>query len=82
MKKIKQLTFIVIAGAILFLSGCAGSTHSTIYYEGYYDPYPHWGYGNDTTIIIDLPDNKPERPTPPPGINPPGSRPRPSPKRR
>ena len=80
----KHLKFIIVAGAILMLTGCAGSgsTHSTIYYESYYDPYPHWGHGDDTTIIIDLPD-KPERPTRPPGINPPGgSRPKPFPKRR
>ena len=67
------LTFILVIGAILLLTGCAGSgsTHSTIYYESYYDPYPHWGYGDDTTIIIDLPD-KPGRPSKPPGVNPPG----------
>ncbi len=76
MKNLNRLIFIAIVGALFFLSGCAGSgsTHSTIYYEGYYDPYPHWGYGGDTTIIIDLPD-KPSRP---PGINPPGGgRPKP-----
>lgn len=72
MKKIKQLMFALIAGSVLFLAGCAGSTHSTIYYEGYYDPYPYWGYGNDTTVIIDLPDKNPGRPSRPPGINPPG----------
>lgn len=78
----QRLTFIIVAGAMLLLAGCSGATHSTIYYEGYYDPYPYWGYGNDTTIIIDLPDKK-DRPTRPPGINPPGrSRPKPSPKRR
>ncbi len=68
-----RLTFILVIGAILLLTGCAGSgsTHSTIYYESYYDPYPHWGYGDDTTIIIDLPD-KPGRPSKPPGVNPPG----------
>ncbi len=81
MKIYKHLKFIiVVAGAILMLTGCAGSgTHSTIYYESYHDPYPRWGHGDDTTIIIDLPDKKPERP---PGIKPPGdSRPKPSPKR-
>jgi len=78
MSTYKRLTFIVVTGAILMLTGCSGATHSTIYYEGYYDPYPHWGYGNDTTIIIDLPD-RPDRP----GINPPGgSRPKLPPKRR
>ena len=72
MKNLNRLIFIAIVGALLFLSGCAGSTHSTIYYEGYYDPYPHWGYGDDTTIIIDLPDKRPL------GINPPGGgRPKP-----
>ena len=82
MKNFKQLIVVIIAGAILFLAGCAGSTHSTIHYEGYYDPYPYWGYGDDTTIIIDLPDKK-ERPTRPPGINPPGgNRPKLPPKRR
>ena len=77
----KRLIFIILTGAILLLTGCAGSgsTHSTIYYEGYYDPYPYWGYGDDTTIIIDRPD----RPSRPPGINPPGSgRPKPPTKRR
>ena len=78
----KHLKFIIVAGAILMLISCAGSgSHSTIYYESYHDPYPYWGHGDDTTIIIDLPD-KPERPTRPPGTNPPGgSRPKPSPKR-
>ncbi len=73
MKIFKRLTFIIIAGTILFLSGCAGSgsTHSTIYYESYYDPYPYWGYGDQTTVIIDRPD-KPDWPSKPPGINPPG----------
>jgi len=75
----KHLKFIIVTSAILMLTGCAGS--GSIYYESYYDPYPHWGHGNDTTIIIDRPD-KPRRPTRPPGIKPPGgSRPRPSPKR-
>jgi len=83
MSAYKRLIFIVVTGAILLLTGCSEATHSTIYYGGYYDPYPHWGYGNDTTVIIDLPDKKPERPTRPPGINPPkGGRPKPSPKRR
>ena len=79
-----RLTFILVIGAILLLTGCAGSgsTHSTIYYESYYDPYPHWGYGDDTTIIIDLPD-KPGRPSKPPGVNPPGrERPNPPTRRR
>lgn len=73
MRIYKRLTFIIITGAILLLTGCAGSgsTHSTIYYESYYDPYPHWGYGYDRTIIINPPD-KPDRPSKPPGINPPG----------
>jgi hypothetical protein len=80
MKPFKKLILIIITGAALFLTGCAGSTHSTIYYDSYYDPYPYWGHGNDTTIIIDRPDNRPKRP---PGINPPGgNRPSPSPKRR
>ena len=83
MKIFKRLTFIMIAGGLLFLAGCAGSTHSTIHYEGYYDPYPYWGYGDDTTIIIDPPKNGPERPTKPPGTNPPGgNRPKPKPKGR
>lgn len=82
MKNLKKLACIIITGAILLLAGCGGSTHSTIYYGGYYDPYPYWGHGDDTTIIIDLPDKK-ERPTRPPGIKPPGeNRPKLPPKRR
>jgi len=84
MKILKLLTFLIIAGTILLFSGCAGSgsIHSAIYYESYYDPYPHWGYGDDTTIIIELPD-KPNRPPKP--IKPPGGgigRPKPPIKRR
>ncbi len=74
----RGLSFIIVIGAILFLAGCSGSTHSTIYYDSYYDPYPYWGYGDDTTIIIDLPDKPGRRPSRPPGTNPPrgGRRPR------
>lgn len=88
MRLCKSLMFIIVTAAILLLVGCSGSTRSTVYYESYYDPYPYWGHGDDTTIIIDRPDIR-ERPTKPPGVKPPGdNRPkppkpsRPSPKRR
>jgi len=81
MKSLKRLLLVAFAGLVLLLTGCSG-THSTVYYDSYYDPHPHWGYGNDTTVIIDVPDRKPERPSKPPGVNPPqGSRPKPAPRR-
>ena len=83
MKFFKHLILFLFAGTFLLLIGCTASTHSTIYYKGYYDPYPCWGCGNDTTIIIDRP-SRPDRPSKPPGIRPPGNgnRPKPSPRRR
>ncbi|MGL1932296.1 MAG: hypothetical protein OCC45_11100 [Desulfotalea sp.] len=58
----KHITFGLLAGSLLLLGGCTYSAYSTIGYERYYDPHPNWGR-NDTTIIIDRPNNKPERPS-------------------
>lgn len=72
MKIFNLLILIISVVLIFFLAGCSGgSDHSTVYYESYFDPYPYWGYGDETTIIIERPD-KPNRPSPPPGLKPPG----------
>lgn len=65
--KLKQMVFVLVAGACLFsLTGCVVTTSATIGYDRYYDPHPRWGHGDDRTIIIDRPDKKPERPSKPP----------------
>lgn len=76
MKSSNLILCIAITGFLIFFSGCAGSGsgHSTVYHDRYYDPHPHWGYGDDTTVIIDLPE-RPGKPSKPPGIRPPGGKP-------
>ena len=85
----RKVTYTLAAVVACQLIGCAGtgsvSGHTSVHYGAYYDPYPYWGHGGDTVVIIDPPD-KPERPTKPPIAKPPTTQPvggigRPSPQR-
>lgn len=82
---------VVVITCLLLSAGCSNTPGSTSVhgsvsygYGGYYDPYPYWGHGGDTTVIINNPD-KPGRPRPEPPVarpKPPGGIGRPRPRRR
>lgn len=87
----KLLSSVIIVVSITLLGGCSTTPGSTSVhgsmsygYGGYYDPYPYWGRGGDTTVIIKNPD-QPDRPRPEPPAarpKPPGGIGRPRPRRR
>lgn len=83
MIRIRKIALVVIISAVMPLVGCAGSgsLSTSVHYGSYYDPYPYWGRGGDTTIIINNPD-EPERPAKPPISKPPGDIGRPKPQKR
>ena len=89
MKADRRLWGSLVVAVSILLGGCGTTSSSTSVhgsvsygYGGYYDPYPHWGHGRDTTVIITNPDgpdrSRPEpraaRPNPPGGIGRPRGR--------
>lgn len=76
-KHIKLVLSGVIVIMVFSLSGCSGSgsSSSAVYYSGYHNPYPGWGYYGRRTVYV---DHRPGYRPPvnrPPNVRPPGQRP-------
>ena len=89
--KVESMKIIAVGSlalSVLVAAGCSTTGSSSVgatYYHGFYDPYPCWGC-DSSTIIVNPPPEKPDRPKPPivkpPITKPPGGIGRPTPQSR